>query len=503
MATMDAYRLIENLPLPIGIARQSDGRVTYLNNKFTQYFGYTLKEISTLSDWCRLACPSLDCGKQPVGRREIAVHCRDGSVRVMQMSTAVEDGEVIMLFNEFAECKQADEWLMEQEVKFRSIFEGSNDAIMLLTKDGFFDCNMRTLEVFGLNAKEEFIACHPADLSPPFQPDGQDSMVAANGRIMTALTQGGDRFEWVHRRKDGMDFHAEVLLSAFDYGQEKVLQATVRDITGRKRAEEALRLANEQLAVQNSLMQEEATLAKKVLEKILYRGALAERCFRFYVSPLALFNGDILLVTHHPAGGYRIMLGDFAGHGLPAAIGAIPVADIFYESTAKGYLIPHLVAEMNAKLRAVLSTEYFLCACLIDVDPADGKVAIWNGGMPDVMLHDGAGTAVRRAGSTHLPLGIVENSQLGLEVHYEPLAQGERIYLFSDGLIEARNQDDEVFGSERLEASLRGSSLDRAFGGVIGALEDFLGDTMYGDDVTLLEIIPELMRVPAGYEKIT
>lgn len=132
-------------------------------------------------------------------------------------------------------------WAIEKqqhEEKFRSIYEGSNDAIMLLTERGFFDCNQRTLDIFGLADKAEFITCHPADFSPPLQSDGQDSVAAANEHIMTALQQGSNRYEWIYRRKNDEDFSAEVSLTAFTYEGRNVLQATVRDITDRKAAEE-------------------------------------------------------------------------------------------------------------------------------------------------------------------------------------------------------------------------------------------------------------------------
>ena len=68
-------------------------------------------------------------------------------------------------------------WEMERELheeKLLSIYDGSNDAIMLLAANGFVDCNARTLEMFGLQDKAEFIAHPPADFSPPLQPDGRD-----------------------------------------------------------------------------------------------------------------------------------------------------------------------------------------------------------------------------------------------------------------------------------------------------------------------------------------
>ncbi|MEW5956648.1 MAG: GAF domain-containing protein [Chloroflexota bacterium] len=137
--------------------------------------------------------------------------------------------------------KLIEESLRENEERFRAIFEGSNDAVMLLTEQGFFDCNQRTLELFGIASKEEFITSHPANISPPFQPDGQDSWSAAQAKIQIAFQQGYTRFEWVHSRRNGEDFPAEVLLSAFKFGGETVLQARVRDITEQKQAEEVFR----------------------------------------------------------------------------------------------------------------------------------------------------------------------------------------------------------------------------------------------------------------------
>jgi PAS domain S-box-containing protein len=144
------------------------------------------------------------------------------------------------LEKEVAEREQAEKSLVESEARFKAIYEGANDALMLLTEKGFFDCNPRTLEMFGFTSKEEFTRVHPADISPPNQPDGTESFPAAQEQIKTAFEHGSNRFEWVHRRTNGEDFFAEVLLTAFDLNGKRVLQATVRDITKRKQAEMGL-----------------------------------------------------------------------------------------------------------------------------------------------------------------------------------------------------------------------------------------------------------------------
>jgi PAS domain-containing protein len=104
---------------------------------------------------------------------------------------------------------------IEADSKFRTLFETSQDAIMLLTEKGFFDCNRSTLGIYGIPTIEEFVRFHPSDLSPPTQPSGGNSLELANQHIMRAIQTGSDRFEWTHRRANGEDFEADVLLSSF------------------------------------------------------------------------------------------------------------------------------------------------------------------------------------------------------------------------------------------------------------------------------------------------
>ena len=137
--------------------------------------------------------------------------------------------------------------LIESAEKFRSIFESSNDAIMLLDKKGFFDCNESTLRIFGCSGKDEFLGKHPSEWSPTTQPDGSDSRESAEEKIATAFRKGRNFFEWMHWRANGKEFPAEVLLTPMQLEGKDVLQATVRDITKRKRAEKELKLKSQEL----------------------------------------------------------------------------------------------------------------------------------------------------------------------------------------------------------------------------------------------------------------
>jgi PAS domain S-box-containing protein len=141
------------------------------------------------------------------------------------------------------ERKQDEEAIRQSEIKFRTLYDSTSDAVQMLDEKGFFDCNKATLTLFGCATKEEFCAHHPAHLSPPKQPNGMDSMDLANQHIATAMKEGSARFEWIHTRADtGQAFSTEVLLSSMKLDGKLVLQATVRDITERKHADDHLRL---------------------------------------------------------------------------------------------------------------------------------------------------------------------------------------------------------------------------------------------------------------------
>ena len=159
--------------------------------------------------------------------------------------------------------KRAEKQLATSEAKFRVLFESTTDAVMLLDEKGFFDCNEATVRIFGCKDRAEFCSKHPADLSPAEQPCGTDSMTLANQRIATAIETGSNRFEWIHKRHDtGESFPAEVLLSSMDLGNRRVLQATVRDISVRKRNEDALRKTNALLEEQTRRANDMAGRAK-------------------------------------------------------------------------------------------------------------------------------------------------------------------------------------------------------------------------------------------------
>jgi len=140
-----------------------------------------------------------------------------------------------------AKRRQAEEALQDREEQFRTLFESADDGIFLLDGAVFADCNSRAVELYGYKDKEDIIGHSPLEFSPPVQPDGSDSAVKAQGFITDALNGVPQRFYWQSRRGDGSLIYVEISLNSLSLKGKNYVQAIVRDITDRKKVEDALR----------------------------------------------------------------------------------------------------------------------------------------------------------------------------------------------------------------------------------------------------------------------
>jgi PAS domain S-box-containing protein len=161
----------------------------------------------------------------------------------------VESGRIAAMNHEIAHRKQAEEIAHNNEAKYKTLYDSSGDAIMYARPDaGMLAGNTATIKLFGCRDEKEFVSFNPADLSPECQPDGTLSAVKAQEMMAIAMERGSHFFEWRHRRVDGSEFPATVLLTRIELEGRTVLLTTVRDITSQKEAERALRESERRLA---------------------------------------------------------------------------------------------------------------------------------------------------------------------------------------------------------------------------------------------------------------
>ena len=277
-----------------------------------------------------------------------------------------------------------------------------------------------------------------------------------------------------------------------------VLAAKITVMDRLRRLQDTVLQQRDQIVRHNLYLLNEQRVAKAVFDRVAHSGCLSAPNIRYLQSPYALFNGDLLLAAYTPTGDTHLLLADFTGHGLPAAIGAMPLAEVFYSMTAKGYRLGEILREMNAKLKRILPTDMFCCATLACVSALRRSVEVWNGGMPDGYLlsltgHDTILT------SQHLPLGVLPAQRFDHGTQVWPMLPGDQLFLLTDGVIETSGPDDQLFGVERLQRVIaHNRDPQQLITEVEQALRDFQGSSR--DDISMVHItsqLPQKLGAPA------
>ena len=274
-----------------------------------------------------------------------------------------------------------------------------------------------------------------------------------------------------------------------------ILAAKIKAMDRLRRLQATVLQQRDLIARHHDYLLNEQRVAKAVFDKVAHSGCLSAPNIRYLQSPYALFNGDLLLAAYTPAGDMHVMLGDFTGHGLPAAVGAMPLAEVFYGMTAKGYGLTETLREMNAKLKRILPVDMFCCATLLCLSFQSRSVEVWNGGMPDGYLHRMASGERVPLPARHLPLGILSAQAFDDRTDVYPMAVDDRVFLLSDGVIDTCDANDQLFGVERLQQVFAANrEPDRLFEDIEQALRDFRGQAR--DDVSMVEVsLLESMQV--------
>lgn len=148
----------------------------------------------------------------------------------------------------------SDKVLKNEMNYYRTIFENSKDALLILKNRIFIDCNEAALELLAYESKDQVLATPPSELSPPYQSDGRESFEKAQEMMDLAIGKGSHRFVWTHKKADGTDFPVEVLLTTLSSEPDgEMIYTSLRDISAQQRALDNVFESNQQF---ESLMQQ-------------------------------------------------------------------------------------------------------------------------------------------------------------------------------------------------------------------------------------------------------
>jgi len=202
----------------------------------------------------------------------------------------------------------------------------------------------------------------------------------------------------------------------------------------------------------NEKLLHDQEVAKVVYENITHSNCLKDPAISTLHYGSHTFNGDVILAAYKPNGGMHLLLGDFTGHGLSAAIGAIPLADIFFDWTRKGFLMRQIIPEINARLKSVLPENMFCSAAFIDIKVNNKSIEVWNGGLPDLLFFSQNKNKPLKLNSNNLPLGVLSPDMFECQIDTVSFVPGDRLVAFSDGVYEAQDASGKMFCHSVLQA---------------------------------------------------
>ena len=235
--------------------------------------------------------------------------------------------------------------------------------------------------------------------------------------------------------------------------------------------------------------QKDAELAEQLMSGVIESRNFAIDRIGIIKKAAELFSGDIQLTALAPNGDVNVLLGDFTGHGLRSSIGAIPLAETFRAMTKKGFSLFEIITQINHQLYDLLPTDLFLGAGFASISSHDQSVYVFNAGLPDVYLFSDKGKIKHQISSSHPPLGVIAKLLPDSKLTVVSIEETDRIVLISDGIVEARNEQGEMFDFDRFEESVKQGIINKNVSKtVLKSVDDFCQKMPQEDDISLIDI---------------
>ena len=248
--------LVEKSPLGISIIDER-GRYRYINPKFKEMFGYTLEDVPTGREWFRKAYPDKEMRKKAVSAwaedlrgaeggehrvRTFDVRCKDGSQKTITFRpVTMESGAQFVIYEDISEPMRAKAALKASEERYRSVFENSGTAMVLLEED---------MTISMVNSEFENLTGYPkTDVEAKMKwadflvPEDREKMKAYQGQRNAKIGHASKAFEL--RLLDKQEHTKDILFKVSQIPGTQQRIGSLMEITDRKLAEAALRDSEE------------------------------------------------------------------------------------------------------------------------------------------------------------------------------------------------------------------------------------------------------------------
>lgn len=225
-----------------------------------------------------------------------------------------------------------------------------------------------------------------------------------------------------------------------------------------------------------------AQLQSKLLPPAKLRACGWETCYHY--APLGAVSGDYCDLIEHD-GSLFFFLGDVSGKGIAASLLMTQIHALFRNLLTLGIPLGLVVSHVNRSICENGVTGNYVTIVCGQASP-DGHVEIYNAGHPPVLVANSEEVLLLE--STGIPLGLFHEATA--PATKLQLDGGDTLFLYTDGLSEARRDEDE-YGVDRLTALMRKhgrSCPTELLSACLNDLAEFTGITPRADDLTLLAL---------------
>jgi serine phosphatase RsbU (regulator of sigma subunit) len=199
--------------------------------------------------------------------------------------------------------------------------------------------------------------------------------------------------------------------------------------------------------------------------------------------PARTVGGDFYDCFPVGDGHIAIVIGDVTGKGIPAALVMATTCSLIRFVSEQLHTPGAMLARINDRIAADIPERMFVTCLVAVLDPLSGRLRFANAGhsLPFVRGRQGVRTLQARG----MPLGLMPSMEY--EEHEDVIAPGELLMLYSDGIVEARNQRRELYGDRRLAAYIATLPSERDLpNSVCQDVWAFTGsDAQQEDDITM------------------
>lgn len=272
----------------------------------------------------------------------------------------------------------------------------------------------------------------------------------------------------------------------FIASEEAYRQAEVRE---KERLESTVRERTKELQEKNDFIEADLMVARRIQQKLLPEKFPENPNVKFHAAylPCLHLGGDYYDVFEMPNGHVGVFIADASGHGSSAAL-IVAIVKSLLSTIGKDIGSPSFVVRQVSDILAKLTPDDSFCTLFYGVVNTNtgGMTYSLAGHPPPIVVnrHTGEARSLESNGSL---VGIFEFDRFGDSVFmFKP---GDRLFAYTDGIVEAANKNAGLFGSKRLMRVLeenRGLDAARLTEAVLASMKDHTGDEPLTDDVALL-----------------